>query len=446
MAKQVSLQRAGRVRMLVQSRTGLAALVVGIALSTAFWPMAQAQTYNVIYNFTAGLDGAIPQAGVSIDQAGNLYGTAVSGGNASGSGTVFKLALRNSSWIFSPLYAFNGGTDGAFPRARVIIGPNGSLYGTTSSGGVPSCQGSGGEGCGTVFNLRPGPSAPASVFTPWNETVLHRFSGQPDGNYPYGGDVVFDHTGNLYGTTFYGGTGAGGYSGAVYELSPGNDGWAESVIYSFQPPGPSQPYSGVIFDRNGNLFGTTVSGYPAGGVYELTPSDSGWTENTLYMFGINDPASAPYGGLIFDNAGNLYGATQHGGMYLAGWAYELTSSNGVWSANGLYTFPNYSNQNEQCYGPLSSFMMDNAGNLYGTTCGDGAYNFGSVFKLSPNGDGTWTYSSLHDFCKRGRRSLSLWWSGDGRPRQSFRHSVPRRHGMRIDLRIRCGFRDHTELK
>ncbi len=121
----------------------------------------------------------------------------------SGYGTVFKLKQYNSNWILTPLYNFTG-YDGANPYAGITFGPDGSLFGTTNSGG--SGQGCG-FGCGVVYNLQPPPTRPATPLSPWNETVLHRFYEFTDGDYPYS-PVVFDQAGNMYGTTLVGGTNA----------------------------------------------------------------------------------------------------------------------------------------------------------------------------------------------------------------------------------------------
>ncbi len=156
---------------------------------------AQGQSYQVIYNFTGGADGGIPAAGVRLDSAGNLYGT-----NLKGNGTVFRLLHSDSGWAFKNLYTFQGGNDGQSPYAGVTVGRDGSVYGSTLGRG----------GGGTVFRLRPSARAYMTALCPWVETVLHRFSGGMDGWAPYAG-VVFDQTGNLYGTTNVGGgTGCSG--------------------------------------------------------------------------------------------------------------------------------------------------------------------------------------------------------------------------------------------
>src|SRR5271165_4444068 len=177
-----------------------------------------AQTFTVLHNFAGGQDGANPQAGLTMDGGGNLYGTSYYGGNQNGvegNGTVFKLAHKGSGWTFTPLYVFQGGADGGHPQARVAFGPGGLLYGTTVYGGT------GQNSAGTVFNLRPPPRACTAALCPWTETVMYNF-----GSSSYDGfdarDVIFDSAGNLYGTTSQ-----GGYNGIgiVYELTP-SDGYS----------------------------------------------------------------------------------------------------------------------------------------------------------------------------------------------------------------------------
>ena len=359
---------------------------------------AQAQTYKVIYNFTGGQDGALPSAGVTMGAVGNIYGTAFQGGEYD-FGTVFRLTHKGSAWVFSPLYTFVGGNDGADPEAGVIIGPNGSLYGTTAEGGGRNCYS--GAGCGTVFNLKPPASACKTALCPWVETVLYAFQGGSDGVQPLS-DLVFDPAGNLYGTTSLGGMMQAnchniGGCGLVYKLTPSNDGWTESVIHSFTGGNDGfTPYSGLVFDQAGNLYGTTrYGGGPGcaplgcGTVYQLTPSGSGWKENVIYKFTGGSDGDDPWGGVIFDQSGNLYGTTVSGGAGGGGTVYELSPSNGGWTLTTLYSFSGSD-------GSYASLTMDASGNVYGTTFGDGAYGYGNVFKLTPS-NGGWTYTSLHDF-------------------------------------------------
>jgi uncharacterized repeat protein (TIGR03803 family) len=359
-------------------------LAVVLVLTAAITQPAQAQTYSVIHNFTGGQDGANPEAGLTLDKAGNLYGTAAGGGAGNG-GTVFSLAHKGSGWFMNPLYSFQGGSDGDFPMARVIFGPDGNLYGTTFLGGVEGCDN--GQGCGTVFNLRPQPTACKTALCPWTETVLYRFTQGDDGGDPFG-EVVFDKAGNIYGTAYNGGVVG---NGVVYELVPSNGGWTETVLYSFAGGSDGEgPQAPVIFDTEGNLYGTTIFGGSGnnGTVFQLTPSASGWTEKVLYRFQNGSDGHKPLGRSVFDRLGNLYGTTENGGAGNGGTVVELTPLDGNWTYNLVYSFAGS--------GGSDDLVMDAAGNLYGTTYSDGAYGWGSAFKLTPS-NGGWTYTSLHDF-------------------------------------------------
>jgi len=350
-------------------------------------PSADAQTFSVIHNFAGGQDGSQPVAGLTIDRAGNLYGAASAGG--AGYGTVFKLAFRHSGWILSPLYSFSGGNDGAGPVTAPVVGPNGTLYGSTAAGGGGSCSKIYEySGCGTIFNLHPAASVCKTALCPWMENVLYQFAGGSDGAYPIG-KPLFDQSGNIYGTTFdYLQFGS---MGTVFELTSSGSGWSKSVLQRFDGGDGQYPLAGMIFGQSGSLNGTTYYGgaNSNGAVYQLTPSGSGWSESVLYSFqGSNDGAN-PAAGVISDSAGNLYGATTVGGSGGGGTVFELTPSNGQWILSVLYSFTGSA-------GPANSLVMDTAGNLYGTTVEDGTFGAGTVFELTPSGGG-WIYTDLHDF-------------------------------------------------
>jgi len=352
--------------------------------------IAPAQTYTILHHFS-GAEGANPADGLSIDHAGRLYGVTFNGGFQQGScspngcGTVFRMTPAGSGWLFSPLYKFANVPDGAHPYGRVILGPDGALYGTTQYGG---------NGNGTVFRLAPPPTAPKNALAPWNASILHAFGGPGDGyDLIDAGGLVFDGAGKLYGTSYFGGPDSGGI---VFELTPSNGGWTESILYGFRNDGidGENPSAGVIVDHAGNVYGATnLNGCRAscaGTVFQLTLSASGWTENILYSFDSDGAAGEePEGGLIMDSAGNLYGSTV-GGFYGAT-VFELTPSNGTWTLSVLaYVAGGLG------FGPSSSLLLDEAGNLYGTTYSGGAFGDGNVFKLTRSG-GTWTLSTLHDF-------------------------------------------------
>lgn len=361
------------------------ALVAAFFLVASLSYPAQSQTYAVLHNFTGGQDGGQPAAGPTLDASGNLYGTTFNGGNqngcASGCGGVYKLMHRNSSWVLSPLYSFTGAGDGALPDyGAVTFGRDGTVYGTTSSAGL--------DESGTVFNLRPRATACASILCPWTDTTVHQFGTGNDGLQPLG-SVVFDAAGNMYGTTYLGGT-AG--MGTVFEATRSGQNWTESVIYNFAGGSDgANPVAGLIFDTGGNLYGTTYSGGANGWgtVFKLSPSGSGWTKTILYNFQNANDGRAPAGGVIFDQAGNLYGGTVFGGANSGGVVYELSPSGGNWTLTTLYSFSGVA-------GPYNKLTFDDSGNLYGTTYRDGADLAGSVFKLTQSG-GNWTFIDLYDF-------------------------------------------------
>jgi hypothetical protein len=360
----------------VGAATGALAVAIVFVLTIVASPAAQAQTFQVIHTFTGKTDGGWPYAGVTIDKSGNLYGTTYAYGNPKGPygpnyGVVYRMKPAGSGWTFNTLYTFTDGTDGSFPASRVIFGPNGTLYGTT--------QGSGGgsSGYGTVFNLKP-PTTCTISFCPWKITTLYAFKGEPDCNGQTNsfGDLVFDGAGNIYGACYNGGA----YNeGCVFKLTPkATGGYTEKVIYSFggTPGDGKHPYAGVTLDKAGNLYGTTSEGGGRnyGTVYELVPSSGGYTEKQLYSFTGAGDGSYPFGGVIFDASGNLYGSTENGGFGGAGTAFKLTPGSGGWSWVPLYSFVGGSS----C-GPYGNLALDGA-DLYGTTyCSTG------VFKLTTAG-------------------------------------------------------------
>jgi len=362
----------------------------------------QAQTFQVIHNFTGGADGGAPWAGLTMDQSGDFYGTAGYLGQH-GSGTIFKLSGGGSGWFLKPLYSFKGGGDGVNPFSAVIFDASGNLYGTAAYGGIGD-----NGGYGTVYSVKP-PGTPCSTAVcAVKKTTLYTFAGGSDGANPneYGGSLVFDQAGNIYGTTVSGGLqqceGDSLGCGTVFQLSPSGSAWTESVLYRFTGGSDGAwPTAGLVFDQAGNLYGTAIIGgvqggcqfvdyYGCGVVFKLSPSASGWTESVLYTFTGGADGGLPVGGLIFGPSGSLYGTTEYGGEGGGGTVFQLTPSNGTWTLDTIYSF----NGDE---GPLDNLASDEAGNLYGTTGADGAYGDGNVFELQPS-DGGWTYTSLYDFC------------------------------------------------
>ena len=377
-------------------RAAIAALAIVLVFSAI--PTAQAQTFNVIHVFD-GTTGSVPEAGLVLDRAGNLYGTTRDGGDfysgyrcqlyqQNGCGVVFKLSRHGSDWLFATLYKFHG-SDGGYPEEAVTLGPDGTIYGSTGLGG-PCTEGAP-FGCGTIFHITVPVTRPASLLQPWPEKVLYNFYEGDDGG-PYPSEIVFYSASNIYGTTV-GGT----YSaGNIFEMTPLGSGWTESVVYSFLGGTDGLYPHGVVFDSAGNLYGATRQGgnydcspyQGCGTIYELTPSPPGWTKTVLHVFDQNSEGGGP-GHVILDQAGNIYGATR--GAVNPGIIWELSPSNGSWTFNVLYRFTGYND-----WGPEGRLTMDTAGNLYGVSYGHGPSNYGEVFKLSPS-NGSWTYTDLYDF-------------------------------------------------
>jgi uncharacterized repeat protein (TIGR03803 family) len=366
------------------------AMPFAMVLALSLLPMQslRAQTYTVIHNFTGGRDGAYPSAGVTVDAAGNLYGTTEAGGRDFG--VVYQLKLRDGNYTVNPLYEFMGGDDGAAPYARVVFGPDGLLYGTTYAGGQSN---------GVVFKLQPRPTVCVIALCSWMETVLYAFPANGSGGIrPYFGDVIFDGTGDMYGTA---GEGGDDGDGVVWELTPPGTWSMETLLNSFTGGNGRYPYGGPILDSSGNLYGTTLEGGTSndGVVYQLVPSSGGWTENVLYNFTGGNDGSLPVGGLVFDASGNLYGASTYRGASGGGVIFQL-SPPGTWTTfTPIYSFSG-SGLCETAYsggaGPGAQLTMDSAGKLYGTTCADGTNGYGNVFKLSPSSGG-WAYTDLYDF-------------------------------------------------
>ena len=330
--------------------------------------VAQAQTYTVLYQFT-GPCGANAFGGVTLDQSGNIEGTTAYGGAHDG-GVVYRLSREGEAWVCTPLYSFGyQDQDGSQPLAGVAFGPEGLIYGTTGAYGA--------HGYGTVFSLRPPASRSCgTVQCPWIETTLYNFTGGADGGYPAYGKLVFDQAGNIYGTASSGGSRG---LGVVFKLSRSGNGWTESVIWDFANGGGYTPYSGVIFDSAGNLYGTTTG--PT--VYELSPTQSGWRETTL------STSVGGAGGLIWDAQGNLYGMTGDGNEGGDASVYKLTPHNGSWTSTVLYDF------GQQYIAPAAAPTFDAQGNLYGPlpTYPSTA---GLIFKLTPSGD-HWVYTPYQEW-------------------------------------------------
>ncbi len=358
-------------------------MVAGLALAMA--TPAYAQTYTILHDFTGAADGGAPESSPLVDAAGNLYGTTSMGGI--GNGVVYKLTHRASGWTFTRLYIFLGGMDGASPVGGLVFGPDGALYGTTAYGGGGPCTNGNFTGCGTVFRLTPPPTACPTTSCPWIETILYRFQSFGDAAYPWSG-LTFDPAGNIYGTTFQGGSHS---SGTVYELTRTNGSWSETVLHSFGGLDGYGPHREVIFDAAGNLYGTAYQGgaNDCGVVFKLSPTQSGWVETVIYNAVCWPGPQYTIGGVTFGSPNTLFGSSVNGGQPNGGTVFKLSLANGVWNESTLYTLQ------ESADGPTGTPVLDQAGNIYETTFNQGL-GCGSVFKLT-NSSGNWLFSDLHDF-------------------------------------------------
>ena len=295
-----------------------------------------------------------------------------------------------------PLYAFQGLGDGANPTSGLVFDSAGNLYGTTPLGGT----GCAGQGCGIVFML-------SRFDKGWTKTTIYQFTGtNGDGSAPSSG-LILDQAGNLYGETSFGGS-AG--TGTVFELSPASNGtWAESVLYNFtRGVAGGYPYGGLIFDQARNLYGVAGGGLgdpnECGGssgcglVFELSPQTKGrWSERVLYRFRPKGGDGIGPNAVTFDALGNLYGTTYVGGANGEGTVFELTpGQNGIWSETVIHSFANDKNGRA----PLGGVVLDKADNIFGTTWRAGSSDAGTVFELSPAAGGSWTFTLLHTFTDR----------------------------------------------
>jgi hypothetical protein len=280
----------------------------------------------ILHSFVAYPYGSNPFGGVVRDSAGNLYGVTAGGGTYA-NGTVFELQPNShGGWTKNVLYSFKGGVDGSVPNS-VIFDSAGNLCGTTFYGGQYSK--------GAIFELSPSGGGSRT------ETVAYSFAGGSDGQNPNPGLVV-DSSGNVYGTTYEGGS-ACTYStgcGTAFKLSAGTGhNRTETVLHAFTDTGSGDggyPSSGLIFDSSGNLYGTTSSpcilGFAGfgtetwcGTVYELSPAGGGtWSETVLRQFKpTGNDGSSPYGGLVMGLDGGLYGTTTAGGSAYQGVVFEV---------------------------------------------------------------------------------------------------------------------------
>ncbi|MGA8152260.1 MAG: choice-of-anchor tandem repeat GloVer-containing protein [Terriglobales bacterium] len=354
-----------------------AVVIATLVLAPGAWACGK---FKTLYKFTEE-QGFFAHWMLTFDAAGNLYGTSCYGGS-SGNGVVFQLAPSpDGSWTETTLHDFTGGADGSCPQGALIFDAAGNLYASAYSGGA--------NGAGNVFELTP------DLDGSWTESVLYTFTGSADGAGP--NPIIFDAEGALYGTVTWNGT--KGWGG-VFKLTQNLDGtWAESNLHSFTGgKDGGHPVTNLIFDSVGALYGMTQWGgaYGNGVVFSLTPSpDGSWKERVLHTFTGGKDGNDGGEGLTFDPAGNLYGATWGGGAYGNGVVYKLTpNSSGGWKETVPHAF---TGGRDGSNGGATELTFDSAGSLYGTANGGGTYGYGVVFKLTPNSSGGWKETVLHTF-------------------------------------------------
>jgi uncharacterized repeat protein (TIGR03803 family) len=370
----------------------LAFLVCATLFSSSAWGQ---HIEDFQFNYA---NGSNPQSGLVADSAGNLFGTAFSGGQRlcidnSGCGLVYELSPPvppSTRWTEKTLYSFQGGADGNSPVGGLVLDKLGNLYGTTYTGGK--------QGNGTVFELSPS-FAPE---TGWTKVALYSFQSSPDAGGPMA-TLTFDSAGNLFGTTHLGGPNQGG---AVFELSPpaqpGSE-WSEKVLYGFTAFSQLDgcfPQAQVIFDAAGNLYGTTIGGGPKsqGAVYQLTPqSDGSWTETIIHFFGSGKDGMGPVAALTSTKIGAFLGTTQGGGVSQRGIAYGLSAPNGEGKRQYavLYNFGTFVGD---AVVPKSSLLIVNDHMILGTASG-GSSEIGAVYQLTPPSElgGAWTETPIYSF-------------------------------------------------
>ncbi len=409
-------------------------------------PSGQTWKETVLHSFVCyPNDGARPVAGLLLDQQGNLYGATTRGGTGMcgdfnpfiifGCGVVFEISPgANQAWIEKVLYNFDGIT--AWDSAsNLLLDRSGNLYGAAEFGGMGVCYNGIYGGCGAIFELQPAGNGL------WTETTLYQFSGGSDTGVP-SGQIAMDTAGNLFGS----GLGGSGGIDSIFELSPGTGGsWTERILFT-----GFVSCSGVTLDSSGNLFGTAydsssyfifeISPLPGGGwsnqkiynfaggldglnsvaqvfadaggnlftpslcsgttclgsVLELTPGAAGrYTSTVIYDFPYSVDGGKPMASLLPDGSGNYYGNTQYGGIYGNGTIFELTpSGNGKFAKTILYSFTGTAGDGAL---PVGNLTLDAQGNLYGATLRGGTFLIGTVFKLTPSKAGIWTETVLHSF-------------------------------------------------
>jgi len=383
--------------------------MLGVLASTALlgsWPHAHSHE-SIIYRFQAGFDAFGPRAGLISDRAGDLYGTTFDGGGPAGAGTVYRLAppsVSGGAWTETILHRFSyhSISEGLSPWGGLAMDASGNLYGTAWLGGTCGS-------CGLVFELSPRSRRNGT----WKYQIIHDFLDDGvDGINPRA-DLTIDSAGDLFGTTASGGTGGCvGGCGTVFELVPSNGQWAETIVHSFPAHGSGFEASGgtgggVVLDGAGHVYGTTYEdGGGLGSVFELVHVRAGWKYRDIYAFADFADGVDPTAGVTFDAAGSLYGTTSSGGTQGCygsgcGTVFRLTPQpDGTWAHTVLYAFRGIGDGGT----PAAGVIAGTTGSIYGTTqlWGTGAGCSGSgcgvAFRLTSTGaGGSFRQAVLHTF-------------------------------------------------
>ena len=395
---------SGAVMTAVRARLNLLEVTILMFVVCVGSIAAQAQDLKTILSFGGNdADGEVPLSPPLFDSGGTIYGTTTIGGTSL-LGTVFKLSPKgNDTWTESVLHDFSG-SDGQQPN-NVIFGKNGSLYDTTVLGGSQNCY----QGCGTIFQLTPDQNG-------WTLDTLYEFQGFQDGQAP--GNVQLGRDGSLYGTTPSGGPPFGRCQkvgcGTLFQLSKKNGVWTKTILHGFPATTTDgrNPNADIIFDSHGNIYGTTYAGGSLcyGTVFQLSPptkKGGAWTETVLHNFSGGSDGGYPIGGLTLGSDGSIYGTGSYSGVpNQSGTVFKLkppAKKGRVWAYAVLHTFDG------DKYGatPATTMAFDTKGNLYGTAwnggstaCNDGC---GLVFKLQPvAGKTTWKETVLRAWPNSGQ--------------------------------------------
>jgi uncharacterized repeat protein (TIGR03803 family) len=331
-----------------------------------------AWTQTTLYAFTGSSDGSLPQGALTMDSAGNLYGTTYAGG-ASGEGVVFELTKHRGAWKYHLLWTFTGGNDGSEPSGALTLDSAGNLYGTTTGGGTGVV--------GTVFELSP----PTARHQAWTQNVLYNFTGNNDGGEPMG-NVLLGADGNLYGTT----AGYGQFNyGTVYRLTAPTDGgsWGFSTLHAFQGGADGEvPRDGLIQDSEGTLYGTTAGfDHSYGNVFQLNTDGSNYSVLYNVPAGQGFTGNGPWQTVSMDASGALYGTTYADGSSALGEVFKLeppVGGSGAWTSSVVYVFQGAAAGQY----PYSNVLIDKKGFLYGTAygvAGQGGFFPGMVWRIKP---------------------------------------------------------------